>query len=99
MQKINWFATSFNLRTFPKLYLRILKLHICKMRCRLSEMHGGGGGVGLGSKLFMGEKKNEALPILPIMYYNVSDHHFAALVTGRALGVPDRCQFRKAGGS
>lgn len=41
----------------------------------------------------------KSLPILPIMYYNVSDHRVAALVTGRALAAPDRCQFRKAGGS
>lgn len=70
------------------------------MRCRLSEMHCGGGRVGWGSKLFMGGKRRKkSLLILPIMYYNVYDHHFAALVTDRGLGAPDRCQFTKAGGS
>jgi len=56
-------------------------------------------GWGGEASFLWGKRRKKSLPILPIMYYNVSDHHFAALVTGRALGVPDRCQFRKAGGS
>lgn len=53
-------CTSLNLRTFPKLYLKMLKLRICKMRCRLYEMHCGVG-VERGRK-----RRNKTLPILPI---------------------------------
>lgn len=56
------------------------------------------GGVGGGSKVFMGRKK-KSLPILPNTHYKVSDHYFAALVIVRAVGIPDRCQLGKAGGS
>lgn len=58
-------------------------------------MHCGGGG---GSKLFMEKRRKKSIPILPNTYY-VSDHYFAALVTVRAIGAPDRCQPGKAGGS
>ena len=55
--------------------------------------------LGGGSKLFTRKKKrNKFLPILPNLY-DVSDHSFAALVTVKAIGAPDRCQLWKAGGS
>lgn len=54
----------------------------------------------MGKQAFYGGKRRKkSLLILPIMYYNVYDHHFAALVTDRGLDAPDRCQFTKAGGS
>lgn len=58
-------------------------------------------GFGGGSKLFLwgGGERKKSLPILPNMYYNVSDHYFAALVTVRAIGAPDRCRLGKVGGS
>lgn len=58
-------------------------------------------GFGGGSKLFYGGagERKKSLPILPNIYYNVSDHYFAALVTVRAIGAPDRCRLGKAGGS
>lgn len=46
-----------------------------------------------------GGERKKSLPILPNMYYNVSDHYFAALVTVRAIGAPDRCRLGKVGGS
>lgn len=81
VQKINWFVTSLNLRTFPKLYLQILKLRICKIRCRVPEMHCGGGGDRGRKQAFYGRKKRTSLLVLPNIYYHVSDHYFAALVT------------------
>lgn len=54
----------------------------------------------MGKQAFYGGKRRKkSLLSLPIMYYNVYDHHFAALVTDRGLDAPDRCQFTKAGGS
>lgn len=68
------------------------------MRCRLSEMHCGG--VWGRKQAFYKEKKRKKfLPVLPNLHDNVSDHSFAALVTVRATGAPDRCQLGKAGGS
>lgn len=48
---------------------------------------------------FLWRKRKKSLLILSNTYDNVSDHYFAALVTVWAIGAPDRCQLRKAGGS
>jgi hypothetical protein len=58
------------------------------MRCRISEMHCGGGE----KQAFYGEKKKKSLPNLPNIFYSVSDHYFAALITTRAVGAFNRCR-------
>lgn len=57
---------------------------------------------GLGEEAsFLQGKKRNSFPkkILPNLYDDVSDRSFAALVTVRAIGAPDRCRLGKAGGS
>lgn len=52
-------------------------------------------GTGGESKHFMEEKKKDILLVLPNIYYHVSDHYFAALVT---LGLLTDVSSEKVGG-